>query len=438
MLSMSLASPMRNPSREPCSTWDEALMFSWPPAMMMSASPHLMACAAKCTAFRPLPHTFPIVISGTLSGIPERMSAWRAGFWPTPAVRTCPRMTSETCAGLTPVRASNALMIWAPRSAAGTLAIDPPNFPTAERSAAVMTTSFIAISPWVSNSTASYSGIRRSRGCAIGIPQIGIAVAVREVLDLAPHAQVTLRPRIGIAEARGEGDFHVLGDGQNAPYPTVHGIVAKGAEHLHADAETLGHQPQILHDASQAHEAEQIAFRGRCPEPAVMHDDHQQGAVLDRSADEGMERCGMIVLRRLRFLPRFGKHARQQSGLSSQQLGLRQGQLVIVFADESLRRRQVNREDLGQTLFLIDGDDFEILHIVSRGSPAGGVEHALQIQLPDLTMRVECGAARVSLPNDFEQVPHAGNYCISQPRASIGASRDCARTNRALRPPVRS
>ncbi len=88
MVSSSLASPMRKPSRDPGSTWGEALMFSWPPAMTISASPHLMACAAKCVAFRPLPHTLPRVMPGTESGSPAWISAWRAGFCPAPAVST--------------------------------------------------------------------------------------------------------------------------------------------------------------------------------------------------------------------------------------------------------------------------------------------------------------------------------------------------------------
>src|SRR5271166_3227662 len=54
-------------------------------------------------------------------------------------------ITSEICCGCTPVRASSALMMWAPRSDAGTLPKDPLNFPTAVRSAAVITTSFIRL-----------------------------------------------------------------------------------------------------------------------------------------------------------------------------------------------------------------------------------------------------------------------------------------------------
>src|ERR1700722_14165017 len=145
MLSMSLASPMRKPSREPCRTCGDALMFSWPPAMTMSASPHLIACAARCVALSPLPQTLPIVMPGTLSGRPARMSACRAGVWPTPAVSTCPKITSEICSGCSWERTSSARMIWAPKSAAGTLPIAPLNFPTADRTAAVMTISFMCL-----------------------------------------------------------------------------------------------------------------------------------------------------------------------------------------------------------------------------------------------------------------------------------------------------
>ena len=85
---------MRWPSREPGSTCGDRLMLSWPPAMMMSESPSRIACAASITAFSPEPQTLLMVIAGTLTGRPALMTAWRAGFWPTPAVRTWPRITS--------------------------------------------------------------------------------------------------------------------------------------------------------------------------------------------------------------------------------------------------------------------------------------------------------------------------------------------------------
>ena len=88
IVSTSFASPMRKPSREPGSTCADALMFSCPPAITISASPHLIACAARCVALRPLPQTLPMVIAGTMSATPARIDAWRAGFWPHPAVST--------------------------------------------------------------------------------------------------------------------------------------------------------------------------------------------------------------------------------------------------------------------------------------------------------------------------------------------------------------
>ncbi len=78
---------MRWPSREPGSTCGARLMFSWPPAMTISQSPSRMACAASITAFRPEPQTLLMVMAGTPCGRPALMTAWRAGFWPEPAVQ---------------------------------------------------------------------------------------------------------------------------------------------------------------------------------------------------------------------------------------------------------------------------------------------------------------------------------------------------------------
>lgn len=80
MLSTSLASPIRKPSREPGSTCGAALMFSWPPAMTISASPAMIALAASITAFRPEPQTLLMVMPGTAVGRPALITAWRAGF----------------------------------------------------------------------------------------------------------------------------------------------------------------------------------------------------------------------------------------------------------------------------------------------------------------------------------------------------------------------
>src|SRR3954465_2423090 len=122
-------------------------MLSCPPAMTISASPALIACAARCVAFSPDPQTLLIVIAGTIFGMPAMMDAWRAGFWPAAAESTCPIKTSLTNSGLTPVLASSAAITFAPSSVAGILPIVPPNFPTPVRKAATITTSSILKSP---------------------------------------------------------------------------------------------------------------------------------------------------------------------------------------------------------------------------------------------------------------------------------------------------
>src|SRR5471030_2557345 len=81
-----------------------------------------------------------------LFGRPALMTAWRAGFWPTAAVSTWPRMASLMVVGSMPVCAIRPLMTWAPSSDAGTLARLPPNLPTAVRAAATITTSSICFS----------------------------------------------------------------------------------------------------------------------------------------------------------------------------------------------------------------------------------------------------------------------------------------------------
>ena len=144
IVSTSFQSPMRWPSRELGSTWGAMLMLSCPPAITISESPSRMAWAASITAFRPEPQTLLMVIAGTVFGSPPLMTAWRAGFWPTPACSTWPRITSLTCSPVSLERSSSAFSTVAPRNAdAGVLASVPPNLPTAVRAAATMTISVL-------------------------------------------------------------------------------------------------------------------------------------------------------------------------------------------------------------------------------------------------------------------------------------------------------
>ena len=143
MVSIMFQLPMRWPSRLPSSTWGEALMFSCPPAMTMSLSPQATDCAANITAFRPEPQTALMVSAGVSLARPAFITAWRAGFWPTPAASTWPRMTSPTTSAARPLRSSRLLMTMLPSSVAGVLAREPPNLPTAVRAAATITISSI-------------------------------------------------------------------------------------------------------------------------------------------------------------------------------------------------------------------------------------------------------------------------------------------------------
>lgn len=167
----------RVPSRLAGRTCAVELMFSWPPATMTEPSPQMIACAARCTALRPLPQTLSIVIAGVSTGRPAFIAAcearnpsasrraaarraraarwrprgvrgraggvvwptWRAGFCPRPAVSTFPMMTSSTRDLSTPARASAAEIAAAPSAGAGSLASAPPKAPTAVRAALMIT-----------------------------------------------------------------------------------------------------------------------------------------------------------------------------------------------------------------------------------------------------------------------------------------------------------
>jgi hypothetical protein len=69
---------------------------SWPPATMMSASPLAICCMPIATVRRPEPQSWFRPHAVFSCGTPAAMAAWRAGFWPWPAIRIWPRITSST------------------------------------------------------------------------------------------------------------------------------------------------------------------------------------------------------------------------------------------------------------------------------------------------------------------------------------------------------
>ena len=90
-----------------------------------------MCCAPSATARRPAAADLVDAPGGAPWGRPALICAWRAGFWPWPAVSTWPRIVSETSPGSTPARSSAALIAAAPSSCAGVAAKEPLKLPTA-------------------------------------------------------------------------------------------------------------------------------------------------------------------------------------------------------------------------------------------------------------------------------------------------------------------
>src|SRR5688572_12796884 len=115
-----------------------------PPATTRSASPALIACAASITALSPEPQTLFTVTGGIDGGSPAWSAAWRAGFCPTPAWSTFPRITSSTDAGSAFARASASRTTMAPSFGAASVASDPWNFPMGVRHAERRNTSGMA------------------------------------------------------------------------------------------------------------------------------------------------------------------------------------------------------------------------------------------------------------------------------------------------------
>src|SRR5215469_14550740 len=122
-------------------------MDSMPPATAISVSPCAMDCAARPTARRPEPQTMLIVSALTVSGMPPRNAAWRAGFCPRPAGSTQPIMHSSTLAESIPARSTAARTAIAPSSTALNDERPPRNFPTGVRTALTITTSRMDESP---------------------------------------------------------------------------------------------------------------------------------------------------------------------------------------------------------------------------------------------------------------------------------------------------
>ena len=122
-------------------------MLSMPPAATTALSPVRICWAASATARRPEPQTWLIPNAVLASGSPAARAAWRAGFCPSPAASTWPRITSSTSPASTPARSNAACSASAPSVCAGSVPRAPLKLPTGVRAAETMTMSSMSGSP---------------------------------------------------------------------------------------------------------------------------------------------------------------------------------------------------------------------------------------------------------------------------------------------------
>ncbi len=126
---------MRYPVRACGKRYGQLDIDSIPPATTISLSPSVTACAASATAFKPEPQTLLIVIAATRGSHSPFSAAWRAGFWPSPAWTTLPRIASSICFVSMPARRAASAITLPPSSGAEKLDRPPWNLPTGVRTA---------------------------------------------------------------------------------------------------------------------------------------------------------------------------------------------------------------------------------------------------------------------------------------------------------------
>src|SRR6516165_2883152 len=135
MESTTFWSPMRYPVRACGSKYGQFDMDSMPPATTISSSPNCTAWAASPTAFSPEPHTLLMVIAATRAPQPPFNAACLAGFCPSPAWTTFPRIASSICCGSRPARRIASATTLPPSSGALNSASPPWNLPIGVRTA---------------------------------------------------------------------------------------------------------------------------------------------------------------------------------------------------------------------------------------------------------------------------------------------------------------
>src|ERR1700689_4507908 len=127
------------PRRLPGSRCGALDIDSMPPATTTSQYPAVTCCAACAIAASPDRHSLLPVVAGTLIGPPPATAASRAGFGPTPAWTTFPKMTASTWSPVTPARSSAARITVPPRAGACSRDRPPSILPIGVRAPATRT-----------------------------------------------------------------------------------------------------------------------------------------------------------------------------------------------------------------------------------------------------------------------------------------------------------
>src|SRR5580658_216941 len=104
-----------------------------PPAPMTRFAPALIKRMPVATASKPDAHTLFNVSAVTVFARPDLKSTWRAGFCPTPAWSTSPKMTCSISLGSSPERCNAATKAAAPSVVASSEASTPPSLPNGVR-----------------------------------------------------------------------------------------------------------------------------------------------------------------------------------------------------------------------------------------------------------------------------------------------------------------
>ena len=96
-----------------------------------ACAPALIERIARTTAMQPDAHTLFTVSAVTVFASPALKTTWRAGFWPTPAWSTSPKIACSISVGSMPARSIAPASATAPRVVAASGARPPPSRRTA-------------------------------------------------------------------------------------------------------------------------------------------------------------------------------------------------------------------------------------------------------------------------------------------------------------------